>query len=55
MPSHTPIYVGLYVDDFIYFSASKFVESEFKRLVKEYQNMIVDFEGEPKTFLGMKL
>ena len=45
MPGHQPIYVGLYVDDFIYFSASELVETEFDRHIKEYQKMLVDFEG----------
>ena len=26
MPGHPPIYVGLYIDEFIYFSASEFVK-----------------------------
>ena len=54
MPGHQPIYVGLYVDDFIYFSARELVETEFDRHIKEDQKMLVDFEGEPKKFLGMK-
>ena len=54
MPGHPPIYGGLYVDDFIYFSASKLVETEFERRIKEDQNMLVDFEGDLKMFLGMK-
>ena len=55
MPIHPPIYVGLYVDDFIYISAGNFVETEFERRIKDDQNMLVDFKDEPKTFLGMKL
>ena len=54
MPGYPPIYVGLYVDDFLYFSASEFVEKQFERRIKEDQNMIIDFEGEPKKCLGMK-
>ena len=54
IPGHPYIYVGLYVYDFIYFSASELVETEFERRIKEYQNMLVEFEGEPKKFLGMK-
>ena len=45
---------GIYVDDFIYFSASELVETEFDRHIKEDQKMLVDFEGEPKKVLGMK-
>ena len=48
------IYVDLYFDDFIYFSASYLVETEFERRIKEDQNVLVDFEGETKKFLGMK-
>ena len=55
MPGHPPIYMGLYVDDFIYFSASNVVKTEFERRIKDDQEIIVDFEGERTTFLGMKL
>ena len=50
MTGHPPIYVGLYVDDLIYFSARKLVKAEFERRIKDYQNTLVDFEGEPKRF-----
>ena len=50
MPGHPTIYVGLYVDDFIYFSASELVKTEFERRIKDDQKMLVDFEGEPKMF-----
>ena len=54
VPDHPHIYVGLYVDDFIYFSESELAETEFERRIKYNQNMLVDFKGEPKKFLGMK-
>ena len=54
MPSHLPIYAGVYVDDFIYFSASKLVKSEFEQRIKDNQNIIADFEVELKNVLGMK-
>ena len=47
-----PIYLGLFVDDFIYFSASSNVEDKFKALFgNEYK---VDFQDEITHFLGMK-
>ena len=54
MPGHPPIYVGLYVDEFIYFIASELVKTYFERHIKDDQKMLVDFEGEPKKFLGVK-
>ena len=54
MSIHLPIYVGLYVDDFVYFSAGKLVKTEFEWRIKEDQKKLADFEGEPKIFLGMK-
>ena len=50
IPGHPPIYVGLYVDDFIYFSASELVKTEFVRRIKNYQKVLVDFEVNPKCF-----
>ena len=35
MPGHPPIYVGLYVDEFIYISESKVVKKEFERRIKD--------------------
>ena len=49
MPGLPPIYLGLYVDDFIYFSASELVKTEFEGCIKDDQKMIVDFEVEPKN------
>ena len=54
IPGHPPIYVGLYVDGFIYFSASELVKTEFELCIKDDQKMLVYFEGETKNFLGMK-
>ena len=48
MPGHPPIYVGLYIDDFMYFSASKLVKTEFERHIKDDQKLLVDFEVNPK-------
>ena len=54
MPGHPPIYVGPYVGDFIYFSASNLVKTEFERRIKDDKKMLVEFECEPKKVLGMK-
>jgi hypothetical protein len=43
--------IGLYVDDFVYFSKDPEVESLFKRLLKEQVN--VDFMGLVEWFLGI--
>ena len=47
-----PLYLGLFVDDFIYFSANSEVERKFEQLFgAEYT---VDFSPEVKHFLGIK-
>ena len=49
---HPPIYLGLYVDDFIYFSESRQVEAKFE---KEFgEKLDTDFNGEIQWFLGIK-
>eukprot|EP00957_Ditylum_brightwellii_P125125 9538337-Ditylum_brightwellii.AAC.2 len=50
---HPPIYIGLHVDDFIYFSALDEVEREFERQLKTDQKMLVEFIGKPTHFLGI--
>ncbi len=46
-----PIYVGIYVDDFIYFSQSREVEEKFE---KEFGSKIpMDFNGDITYFLGI--
>jgi hypothetical protein len=47
-----PIYIGLYVDDFKYFSESDKVEKLFEQKVGS--KCIVDFMGEVSWFLGCK-
>ena len=47
-----PLYLGLYVDDFIYFSESSEVELEFQRQLESKTN--VDFMGPVTHFLGHK-
>ena len=52
LPNHPPLYVGLYVDDFAYFSTSDEVEAQFKILMdKKYT---VSYEDCLEWFLGMK-
>jgi hypothetical protein len=53
-PSDTPtsahLTLGLYVDDFIYFSNDATVEAKFQRLLKRH--VAVDFMGDVEWFLG---
>ncbi len=53
-PSDSPLTVpltrGLYVEDFIYFSADNAVKAEFQRLLK--QHVMIDFMGRVEWFLG---
>jgi hypothetical protein len=43
MPSTSPIALGFYVDDFVYFSADSAVEEKFQCILKEL--VTVDFMG----------
>eukprot|EP00957_Ditylum_brightwellii_P150773 11480024-Ditylum_brightwellii.AAC.1 len=45
LPDQPPIYIGLYVDDFIYFSQSDEVEKVFEHRLKHDMKMIVEFTG----------
>jgi hypothetical protein len=47
-----PIYVGIYVDDIIYFSASDAVERKFESLLSTLGS--VDFMGQVSLFLGIE-
>ena len=47
-----PIYLGLFVDDFIYFSESTKVEKHFEEEFEKHFK--VDFQGEITHFLGFK-
>lgn len=49
---HAPLYLGLYVDDFVYFSESPQVEKEFQLQLETKTN--VDFMGPVSHFLGHK-
>jgi hypothetical protein len=48
------IYVGLYVDDFIYFSTDEETEKEFERRITEDTPLNCTFEGPVKHFLGLR-
>jgi hypothetical protein len=47
-----PIYVGIYVDDIIYFSPSDKVERLFESKLSSFGN--VDFMGQVSHFLGIE-
>ncbi len=48
---HPPLYVGLYVDDFIYFSETDYVETLFEE--KFGNEVTTTFEGDVSHFLGI--
>jgi hypothetical protein len=50
MPGSALIYVGIYVDDIIYFSANEDVERQFEELLSK--NGTFDFIGQVSLFLG---
>jgi hypothetical protein len=50
LPGHPPIYVGIYVDDIIYFSSSNAVEQQFEASLSTIGT--VDFMGQVSLFLG---
>jgi len=52
LPGLPPIYVGIYVDDIIYFSQSDEVEKQFETLLSTIGN--VDFMGQVSHFLGIE-
>jgi hypothetical protein len=53
IPGKPPLYLGLYVDDFVYFSESSEVEKHFEKQFSE--KTTVDFMGEATHFLGIKI
>ena len=52
VPGEPPLYVGLYVDDFAFFSVSDKVEEKFKTLLNS--TYTVSYEDQLEWFLGMK-
>ena len=47
-----PIYIGIYVDDIIYFSTSDSVEKKFEEFLGKLVS--VDFMGQVSHFLGIE-
>ena len=52
IPNQPPLYLGLYVDDFVYFSSSDEVEKKFEQLFSAKIEM--DLNGPVTHFLGIK-
>lgn len=52
LKGHPPIYVGLYVDDLVYYSKSDKVEEWFEKSLKSH--IKVDFMGDVSWFLGQQ-
>ena len=52
LPNKAPIYIGVYVDDFVYFSMDPTVEKYFESQLASLTD--VDFMGDVTHFLGMK-
>lgn len=54
IPHKAPLYVGMYVDDFLYFSTDPTVEQAFEQMITTKTNLQVDFNGPLHHFLGIK-
>jgi hypothetical protein len=52
IPGQPPLYLGIYVDDIVYFHASDDVEHYFEQALKQKIN--VDFMGDAEFFPGLK-
>lgn len=52
LPGKSPLFLEIYVDDFIYFSQNEEVERYFEKALKE--KVIVDFMGAVDFFLGIR-
>ena len=50
IPNQPPIYIGLYVDNFVYYSNNDCVEKVFDHILP--QSVKIDFMGPWKYFLG---
>ena len=50
MPGHPPICVGLSVDEFIYFSASEVVKTEFYQRIKDNKQILLTLKVNPQFF-----
>ena len=53
LPNHPPLYIGLYVDDIIYFSSDTLVEQAFETELRKHLD--VKFLGQADWYLGMRL
>ena len=53
IPNEPPIYLGLYVDDIIYFSTSSLVEQTFEK--KFSSKITTNFHGNVTYYLGIKV
>ena len=51
-PGNPPIYVGIYVDDFVYFSTSSDVKKTFENKLPALTD--IDFLGDVRHFIGIK-
>jgi deoxyuridine 5''-triphosphate nucleotidohydrolase (dut) len=54
VPGKPPLYVGIYVDDFIYFSSDPSVEKSFETILPSNTNLQIEFNGAIHHFLGIK-
>ena len=52
LPNKSPLYLGIYVDDIIYFSADDSVEKEFETRLQSKVN--TDFMGKVSHYLGIR-
>jgi Reverse transcriptase (RNA-dependent DNA polymerase). len=53
LPNKPPLYVGIYVDDFIYFSADPDVEHAFETTLPTKTQLQIEFNGPVHHFLGV--
>jgi Reverse transcriptase (RNA-dependent DNA polymerase). len=53
IPDKPPLYVGIYVDDFIYFSADPTVEHAFEQTLPTKTKLQIEFNGPVHHFLGI--
>ncbi len=54
IPGKPPLYVAIYVDDFLYFSLEDDVGKYFETALSQKLKVEVDFLGDAEWFLGMK-
>jgi len=54
IPNKPPLYIGIYVDDFIYFSEDPTVETAFETMLPQKTTLQIEFNGDVHHFLGIK-